>query len=127
MAIWKVEPTWKKSLCDRTYWDKDGKTIIIETGWRWGEFNYETEGDDPPVIEEGDDLFCIDGAELLDWSTDDGCWEEIEYVGFTEEEQSEMEDWIEDNGTFALEDDGWTCGDGEMIVCCEVSIEKIEK
>lgn len=127
MALWKVEPTWKKSLYDRQYWDKDGKTIIIETGWRWGEFTIQTPGDEPPVIEEGDDLFCLgDDIELVDWSTDDGCWEDIEYLGFTDDERDEMEDWIEDNGTWDMEDNGWSCGDAEMIVGCEVTIERIE-
>lgn len=126
MAQWKVTPEWKKSLYDRQFWEKDGKVITVETGWRWGDFYFTTEGDEPPVIEEGDDLFCVEGAELDDWSTDDGCWEDIEYSGFTEEEQTEMEEWIEENGTWALEDGGWNCTDGEMIVGCDVTIERVE-
>jgi hypothetical protein len=42
MALWKIEPTFKKSLLERCYYFKDGKTMMIETGWRWGEFTCET-------------------------------------------------------------------------------------
>ena len=55
MAIWKLEPTLKKSLIERSYYHKDGMTLMVETGWRWGEFTVETEDDNPPNISEGDE------------------------------------------------------------------------
>lgn len=125
MALWKVTPDWKKSCVEKVYWDKEGKTIIIETGWRWGEFFLETEDDNPPDIEEGVDIFCC-GYELVDWSTDDGCWEDYEYLGFSEDEKEEMESWMEENGSWELEENGWTCGDAEMYITCTMTIEKVE-
>jgi hypothetical protein len=125
MATWKIEPTWKKSLIERQYFTKDGKTITIETGWRWGEFTCETEDDEPPVIVEGTDLYNCDYDVELQECTD-GCWEEHEFEGFTEDEEEEMREWLDENSYFDLEEDGWIQGDCEMIISCEPSIEKIE-
>jgi hypothetical protein len=125
MATWKIEPTWKKSLIERQYFTKDGKTITIETGWRWGEFTCETEDDEPPVIVEGTDLYNCDYDVELQECTD-GCWEEHEFEGFTENEEEEMREWLDENSYFDLEEDGWIQGDCEMIISCEPSIEKIE-
>jgi hypothetical protein len=126
MALWKVEPTWKKSCIERETWHKDGQSITMETGWRWGEFIIETEGDEPPVIEEGIDLFNCD-YEVVDWSTDDGCWCDYEYEGMTEEEIAEKQEWFDDgNSLWDLESDGWSQDDTEMIITCEVSIERVE-
>ena len=126
MALWKIEPTWKKSIIERIHYHKDDKTIIEETGWRWGEFTCETEGDEPPEINEGDDLYDC-GYEVEMQYCDDGCWTEYEYEGFTEEEQEAMEEWLEENSFFDLESEGWFSGDTEMIISCEPSIELIEK
>ena len=124
MALWKIEPTWKKSLIERMHFHKDDKTIIVETGWRWGEFTCETEDDNPPILEEGVDLYSS-GYDIQMEYCDDGCWTEYEFNGFTEEEQEEMEQWLEENSIFDLESEGWICSDTEMIMNCEPTIEKI--
>lgn len=126
MALWKIEPTYKKSLIETVYYYKDGKTISEETGWRWGEFIVETEGDDEPEINEGDDLFSLE-YELVDWSSDDGCWTDYNFVGFSEEEEEAMNLWLEEHSFYELEEDGWACGDSEMIINCEPSIEKVDE
>lgn len=126
MALWKIEPIWKKSLAERNHFHKDGKTIIVETGWRWGEFTCETEDDNPPILEEGVDLFdCEYDVEMQ--YCDDGCWEDYEFEGFTEDEEEEMREWLEENSFLDLEEDGWISGDTEMILNCEPSIERIEE
>lgn len=126
MAIWKIEPTWKKSVIERNYFDKDGKTIIVETGWRWGEFTCETEGDDPPIIKENIDLYS-QGYDVEMQECFDGCWEDYEFEGFTEEEEEKMREWLEENSFLDLEEEGWTNGDCEMILACEPEITKIEE
>lgn len=126
MALWKIEPTWKKSLRERIHFTKGDREIIIETGWRWGEFTCETEGDEPPVIEEGTDLFDC-GYEIELQECTDGCWEEREFYGFTEEDEELMEEWLDENSFYDLEEDGWLMGDCEMIIDCEPSIEMIEE
>ena len=125
MAIWNIQPTWKKSLRERIHYTKDDKTIIVETGWRWGEFTCETEGDEPPVIKEGVDLYS-QGYDVEMQECFDGCWQEYEFEGFTEEEEEAMNEWLEENSFLDLESEGWSFGDTEMILACEPSIEKVE-
>ena len=125
MAVWKIEPTWKKSLAERSHYTKDDKEIIIETGWRWGEFTIETEDDEPPVLEEGVDLFNCDYEVEMQYC-DDGCWEEREFFGFTDEEEEAMNEWLDENSWLDLEEEGWTASENEMIMSCEPSIEKVE-
>ena len=124
MATWQIEPSWKKSLAERMHFTKDDKRIIIETGWRWGTFICETEDDTPPVIEEGTDLFDCD-YEVEMQETSDGCWEEREFHGFTDEEEEAMEEWLDENSWWDLEEDGWDQVDNEMIITCEPIITKI--
>ena len=60
MALWKVRPSWKKSLVERQYWTReDGPYIVNEMCWRTGEFIIETEDDEPPVIDEDTNLFDL--------------------------------------------------------------------
>jgi len=126
MTTWKVEPTLKKSVVERVYWTKGNKTIINELGWRWGEFIIETEGDDPPVIDEDTDLFGSD-FEVADFSTSDGCWEENEFIGdWTDDEQEEMEERLnEEISVYELENEGWICETSEMFITCDVEIKKV--
>jgi hypothetical protein len=107
------------------HFTKDDKTIIYETGWRSGEFYYETEDDTQPEIVNGDNLFDTE-YELTDWSTDDGCWDDYEYDGFTEEEQEKIEEWFQENSVFDLEEQGWINVDSEMVMTCDPIIEKSE-
>ncbi len=123
MARWRITPTWKKSIIERQYWHKDHQTITHEIGWRWGEFFIETEDDNPPPLEAGVDMFNC-GYDCDDWSTDDGCWEETDFDEV--DDQEEMELFLEENSVFDLEEQGWVLGDSEMIIDCELEIEKVE-
>jgi hypothetical protein len=125
MAVWKIEPIYKKSTRERNHFIKDDKKIIVETGWRWSEFLLTTEGDDPPEIEAGVDLFDC-GYEVDMQYCDDGCWEDYEYEGLSEEEIEEIEAFMEENSFLDLEELGWVSGDCEMIIDCDLSIEKVE-
>lgn len=125
MALWKVEPTYKKSCIERQYYNKDDKTICWEIGWRWGEFFIEVEGDETPVLEAGVDIFNCD-YELSDWSSDDGCWEDYDYTNMTDEEIEEIQNFLDEgNSGFDLEGLGWIPTDGEMIIDCDVSVERV--
>ena len=126
MAIWKVEPTYKKSCIERQYYTKDGKTICEETGWRWGEFLIEVPDGETPELPPGTDIFSCD-YELVDWSSDDGCWTDYEYTGMTEEEIAEIQEFFDEgNYAYELEEKGWNSSDGEMIIDCEMTFEKVE-
>jgi hypothetical protein len=123
MALWKIEPSWKKSVIERQFWHKEGQTIIHEIGWRWGEFFIETEDDKAPNLEAGVDMFDC-GYECDDWSTDDGCWEDTEFENVDNEEELEL--FLEENSVFDLEEEGWVMGDCEMIIDCDLIIEKVK-
>ena len=126
MATWSIQPTFKKSIREVMYYYKEGKEITIETGWRWGEFTCETEGDEPPLIEEGVDLFNCD-YEVEMQETFDGCWEEREFYGFTEEEEEAMIEWLDENSAWDLEEEGWHQSECEMIMDCEPEITLVSE
>jgi hypothetical protein len=124
MATWKITPKYKKSVVEKGFWSKGDKTIINEIGWRWGEVVIETEDDVMPVITEDTNLFDY---EVVEFSSDDGCWEDNEYIGFTDEEQENMEEFLTESSLFDLEEDGWFCDETELYFTCEVDIERIEE
>jgi len=125
MAIWTIKPAWKKSLIERQYFTKDDNTVMIETGWRGGEFTIETEDDTPPVLEPGVDLYnCDYDVELVE--TFDGCWEEVDSDECDEETQEWLEEFLEENSYFDLEEHGWMQTECEMIIDCDIIIEDEE-
>ena len=126
MAVWSVKPEWKKSIIERQHLSKDGNEIIIETGWRWGEFHVTTEDDNPPNIEAGVDIYnCGYDAELVE--TNDGCWEEHDFDDCDEETQEWLEEFFEEgNSWLDLEEHGWTFDDCEMIIDCDLIIERLD-
>ena len=127
MAVWSIKPEWKKSIIERNYYHKDGNTVMIETGWRWGEFHCETEDDTPPVLESGVDLWsCGYDVELVE--TNDGCWEEHDMDGCDEATTEWLEGFFDEgNSWLDLEEHGWSQGDSEMIIDCDMLIEKVEE
>lgn len=126
MATWKVTPLWKKSIIERQEWLKDDQRLIVETGWRWGSFEVYTDDDTPPVLEPGVDMFdCGYECEMIE--TNDGCWEEHLYDECDSETVEWLEEFLEENSVFDLEEHGWNPGDCEMIIDCEMSIEKVNE
>jgi len=126
MATWKVEPTWKKSVVERNYLTKDDNTIMVETGWRWGEFYVYTDDDNPPKIEAGVDIYnCGYESELIE--TTDGCWEDHDLDDCDEETQEWLEEFFDEgNSWLDLEcDHGWTQDECEMIIDCDLEITRI--
>ena len=125
MAVWSVKPDWKKSIIERNYLVKDGNRVMVETGWRWGEFHVTTDDDNPPNIEAGVDIYnCGYDAELVE--TNDGCWEEHDFDDCDEETQEWLEEFFEENSWLDLEEHGWSHDECEMIIDCDLIIEMIE-
>lgn len=125
MAEWSVKPIWKKSIIEKNYYHKDGQQVVIETGWRWGEFTVYTDDDNPPNIEAGVDIYnCEYETELVE--TSDGCWEEHDYDDCDEETQEWLEEFFEENSWLDLEEHGWIQGDCEMIIDCDLEITRLD-
>mgnify|MGYP003338025686 CR=1 FL=1 len=127
MADRNVQPEWKKSVLERQHMHKDGQTVILETGWRWGEFIVDTDDDNPPNIEAGVDIYsCGYETELVE--TFDGCWEEHDFDDCDEETQEWLEEFFDEgNSWLDLEEHGWIMDDCEMIIDCDLIIEKVEE
>lgn len=126
MTVWSIKPTNKKSIIERQEWIKGEERLICETGWRWGEFLVTTEDDNPPDISSGVDIYnCEYESELVE--TSDGCWEEHDTDECSEETREWLEEFLEDNSIFDLEENGWNPGDCEMIIDSDLIIEKVEE
>ena len=127
MATWSVKPEWKKSIIERNYLTKDGNTLMVETGWRWGEFHVYTDDDTPPVLEEGVDMYnCDYETEMIE--TNDGCWEEMDYDDCDDETQAWLEEFFEEgNSWLDLEEHGWFQSECEMLIESPMTIEKVEE
>lgn len=126
MATWLVEPTWKKSIVERQYWRKGDNTIVEEIGWRWGSFHVYTDDDTPPNLEAGVDIYsCGYESELIE--TSDGCWQEQDFDECDDDVREWVEEFLEEgNSVYELEDLGWTCDETEMLITCDMTIEKVE-
>lgn len=128
MATWLVEPTYKKSVIERVYLKKDENVLMVETGWRWGQFHVTTEDDNLPEIEAGVDILdCGYESEVLE--LDDGCWEEKNYDECDEETQKWLEEFLEEEGNswLDLEQHGWLQTDCEIIINCDLEITPVEE
>lgn len=125
MATWRVTPLWKKSIIEYNHMIKDDNELIIETGWRGGEFLVYTDDDNPPELEAGVDIMdCGYESEMVE--TFDGCWEEIHYDDVDDETREWLEEFFEEgNSYFDLEEHGWIFDDCEFIIDCEMEITRI--
>lgn len=126
MAVWSLEPTMKKSLVERTYWRNDkGEQLVHDIGWRWGKFTVYTEDNVKPEIKDGDNLWdCGYDVEMEEMT--DGCWEEYDYDDVSPETQEWLEEFLDENSTFDLEEHGWHHADTECWITCEPEIELLE-
>ncbi len=126
MTIWTVKTYHKKNVQEVEHWvQREGKgRITVTNGFRWGEWTVETSDDNPPEFEftevPGGDgkkdsinmLDCeynnIESAELVSMD-DGGCWYDIEFEGVSEEEEEELQEFIDENSVYDLEDreDSW--------------------
>ena len=135
MAWYTVKTYYKKS-CEQHehYVQREGNgRILVKDGFRFCEFQVETNDDEFPQFEfdcvpGGDgkrdslDMYCLTGdnienSELVEMF-DGGCWGDIEITGIDDEEEVErLEEFINEEGAYALEDDGdWYLEDTEVWV-----------
>jgi hypothetical protein len=142
MAQWTVSTYYKKSCQEVEHWvrrEGEGK-ITVTNGFRRGEWTVETSDDNPPEFEfdfvpGGDgkkdsidmcncEVNNIESVELVEMF-DGGCWYDIEFEGLTLEEEEELEEFIEENSVYDLEDrdDSWYNEDTEWWIWGPIEIK----
>ena len=144
MAEWTIRTHYKKS-CEQIEYYYNRKTdakIIVRDGFRRAEFIIFTTDDEFPAVEfdlvpGGDgkkdslDLFSligdnIDSTELVEMF-DGGCWGDVEIEGIEDEDEEErLRELINEEGAYALEDDGdgdWYLSETECWVWGPLEIE----
>ncbi len=141
MAWYTVRTYYKKS-CEQHehYVQREGNgKILVKDGFRSCEFRVETNDDNFPEFEfvevpGGDgkkdslDMYSlfgdnIESSELVEMF-DGGCWGDIEFKGLTLEQEEELEEFINENGAYALEDDGeWYLEDTEVYIWGPIEVE----
>ena len=146
MATWTVKTHYKKNVQEVEYWvRRKGKgKITVTNGFRWGEWTVETSDDNPPEFEfdfvPGGDgkkdsinmLDCeinnIESVELVSMD-DGGCWYDIEFESLTEEEEEELQEFIDENSVYELEDrdeDAWYNDETEWWIWGPIEIQDEE-
>jgi len=143
MATWTVRTYYKKSCQEVEHWvrsEGEGR-LTVTNGFRWGEWTVETSDDNPPEFEftfvPGGDgkkdsinmLDCevnnIESVELISMD-DGGCWYDIEFEDLTEEEEEELQEFIDENSVYELEDreeDPWSQDDSEWWIWGPIEIK----
>jgi hypothetical protein len=142
MATWTVSTYYKKSCQEVEHWvrrEGDGR-ITTTNGFRYGEWTVETTDDNPPEFEftevPGGDgktdsinmLDCevnnIESVELVEMF-DGGCWYDIDFEDLTEEEEEEVQEFIDENSIYDLEDreDGWYNDETEWWIWGPIEIK----
>lgn len=140
MADWIVKTYHKKNVEQHEYFIQRNGTgrIKVTDGFRWATFRVSTTDDNFPEFEfeevpggngarDSLNLFSVSGpniedSELIDMF-DGGCWGDIEIEGLSEEEEERVREFIDEEGTWALEDDGeWYLDETECWVWGPIEI-----
>ena len=131
MKHYLIEPKWKKSVIEISYYEKviDGITVYAthEEGYRWGSFVVHVESDDELPDPEGDGFLAENyDYELIDcW---DGCWGHWEVEAGNDPEGKIDLEAIEDTlDEIDLEDDGWVYGSGEFSIQGEFIMKECDE
>lgn len=146
MAWFTVRTHYKKSCEQHEHFyhrNIDGAKIIVKDGYRSAEFSVETNDDKFPQFNftncpggsadlDSVDLFScfgdnVEQTELVEMF-DGGCWGDIEIEGIDDEDEVErLEELINEEGSYALEDDGdWYLSDTECWVWGPIEVEDEE-
>jgi len=113
MATWEITSLYKKSAYEITFFTKEGKVLSREEGYRWGQF--ECDSDERPEVDLSETFEVDSDWELVE--LDDGCWADWGFPdGLTEEEQAEIETAYDDNHYEGLEELGWSQCDTEYYL-----------
>jgi hypothetical protein len=131
---WTVKTYYKKSCEQHEYFvqrEGEGRIKVID-GFRFCTYNVETNDGEFPKFEftyvpggngakDSLDMNSIGGANIesseLVEMFDGGCWGDNEFEGLTDDEVEKLKEFLSENGSYALEDDGeWYLDETEVWV-----------
>lgn len=146
LTEWTVRTYHKKNVSEIEYWvrrEGDGR-LIVNNGFRWGEWKVYTTDGKPPEFEftmvpggsnDKDSINMLDCSynnieevELISMD-DGGCWYDIEYEDLSEEEQEELQEFIDENSVWELEEreeDAWYLDETEWWIWGPIEIQDSE-
>lgn len=135
MALWKLSNLQKKSCEERSTWVKGNQVVTRIDGWRWGTFTVETSDDNPPDgitedNEEGINIHDHEGKNIVSIALDnleDGVYGDFDYpIAITEEQQTEIEEGCEEEGSYSyFEDADWTLDETELWFTGPLEINRL--
>jgi hypothetical protein len=137
MTWWKVKTLEKKSVEEHEFWQKGDMVIRRISGFRWGTWNVETEGDEPPEFErvamptgnadeDSIEMNSIDYEGELD-SLDDGWYGDIIWPDdMDEDERERLEELWEEECYDGWEEDGWVQYETEVWFWGPLEVTKDE-
>lgn len=115
MTTYKLSTEYKKSITEKQYWTKDGKTICYSVGWRWGYARYAEPIDLGNYNPESEEINIYELGDVIDHELDDGCWADWEFPeDMDEEEQERLQEIYDEEYDEGLENEGWSCDDTEI-------------
>ncbi len=123
---YKISTVEKKSVIEKNFYEKDGKTFYIEQGYRWGYFTTN----EKPDLEDYDpsEGLMIYQYDVDDHSFDDGCWIEFHYDDkITEEEREQIENAWEEDWYEGLNNLGWQDDEYEVWFLGDLEVENLPK
>ena len=121
---YKISTVDKKSVVEKNFFEKDGKSFYIEQGYRWGYFVTE----DPVDVEElrAEEELMIYDYDVVDHCFEDGCW-----IDFTYDDEIDQDDrdaietaWEEDSYE-GIENLGWHEDDSEVWFLGQLEVEEV--
>lgn len=137
MATWTVRTYHKKSIEEHERFIKDGMTIVNITGWRSGSWEVTTSDDNPPEFEftevpggngkvdsiDMNSCYTNNIEDVVMNETWDGWYGDITWPDdMDEEEQERLQELIDEEGFYALEDEGWMNDETEMWIWGPIEI-----
>lgn len=132
MTWWNVKTTEKKAVEEHELWQKDDMVIRRITGFRWGVWAVETEGDEPPVLKQLDgpsgdaiNMYDIEYEGELE-SLDDGWYSDIIWPDDMDEEERDRLQEMQDEDAYSWEEEGWFQYETEVWFSGELEITKDE-
>ena len=142
MTLIKIEPTYKKSVFEIEFFYNEETKVWVhyEQGWRWGTFFADVTDEEMKELRAHNDyvdktsryedfeISALTDFELND--TWDGVWGDIRVykVDWTEEQQTELKEIIEDSDDWWdwLMENGFEPQESETYICGIIDIENID-